>query len=140
MCLAVFAVNYDVMSLHSSGSVDDGEGVEIDERNENVDCEEDRCIKLKGGLGNMHRRKQQVILQIKRYKVNSEPEKYYHAKHLLYFLWHNDDELINGFSSYHHSYLSKQETIQENAKLFNDDCELFDLSQEDLDSNTMQTS
>ena len=71
--------------------------------------------------------------------MNSEPEKYYHAKILHYFPWHNEDELIDGFSSYHHSYLSKQETIQENAKLFNDDCELFDLSQEDLGSNTMQT-
>ena len=47
---------------------------------------------------------------------------------------------LDGFSSYHHSYLSKQETIQENAKLFNDDCELFDLSQEDVDSNTVQTA
>ena len=85
----------------------------------------------------MCRRKQQVILQTKRYKVNSEPEKYYHAKLLLYFPWHNEDELIDGFSSYHHSYLPKQETIQENTKLFNDDCELFDLSQEDLDSNAV---
>ena len=62
MCLAVFAVNYDVVSSHSSGSVDDGGGVKIEEGNENADCEVVRCIKLKGGLGYMCRRKQQAIL------------------------------------------------------------------------------
>ena len=63
MSLAVFAVNYDVVSSHSSGSVDDGEGEDIDEGNENADCDEDRCIKLKGSLGYMHRRKHHAILQ-----------------------------------------------------------------------------
>ena len=40
---------------------------------------------------------------------------------------------------YHESYLSKQETIHTNAHNFNDDCEVFDLSPEDIDNNVPES-
>ena len=42
-------------------------------------------IKLKNGPGTMRKRKTEAILQTRRYKIHSEPEKYYHSKLLQYY-------------------------------------------------------
>ena len=75
----------------------------------------------------------------RRHKINFEPEKYYHAKLLLYFPWCRQDELISGFTSYFESYMSKVMVIQNNAEHFNDDCDLFDIANEDLENGVAQT-
>ena len=41
--------------------------------------------KLQKGLGVIRKRKQQTILHTRRSKIYTEPEKYYHAKLLLYY-------------------------------------------------------
>ena len=43
--------------------------------------------KLQKGLGVIRKRKQQVILCTRRYKIHTEPEKYYHGKLFLYYPW-----------------------------------------------------
>ena len=51
-------------------------------------------IKLQKGLGVIRKRKQQAILRTRRYKVHTEPEKYYRAKLLLYYQWNHEDDII----------------------------------------------
>ena len=60
-------------------------------------------------------------------------------KLILYYPWITEEELIKKFSTYHDSYISKQDVIHNNANQFNDDCELFDLSPEDIENNIPQS-
>ena len=125
VCLAEFAVNYDVAqkgkkrtndSDQSSGSACVG-----------------RKIKLRNELGYMQKRKTPSILRTRKFKVAVEPERYYHSKLILYYPWFNEDTLIDGFASYQLSYEDKQGTIIANAQLFNDDCEAFDIDIDAVD-------
>ena len=141
MCLAKFAVNYDVISTtvdddvgnHENCYEDDGDIKLTDETSES------NKITLKNRLGYMRKRKKESILQTRRYTSHRQPEKYYHSKLILYYPWITEEELINGFSTYHDSYISKQDVIHHNANRFNDDCELFDLSPEDIENNIPQS-
>ena len=146
MCLATFAVNYDV--CYSISKDDDIAGIEeADEEEEidNDDIEHEKqfniqpTITLKCKLGYMRKQKQEAILRTRRYKISTEPEKYYHSKLLLYYSWTTESDIITGFNTHHESYISKQETIHTNAHNFNDDCEVFDLSPEDIDNNVPES-
>ena len=57
--------------------------------------------KLQKGLGVIRKRKQQTILLTRRYKIHTEPEKYYHAKLLLYYPWNEEDDILSTYRSYH---------------------------------------
>ena len=122
MCLATFAVNYDVDV--SSTINDETEEIELSDT-DYTEAENVKKIHLKNGLGVMRQRRQEAILRTKRYKVHTEPEKYYHAKLLLYYPWETENDLIAGFSSYQESYRNKQNALQQNSLKFNDDCKLF---------------
>ena len=91
-------------------------------------------MKLQKGLGIIRKRKQEAILQTRRYKIHTKPEKYYHPKVLLYYPWNNKDDIILPFTTYHESYISKQDIIHESAKRFNEDCVAFDLDLQDLET------
>ena len=113
MCLATFAVNYDVVSaVHTCDmeEMDTDEGTEEDmyaERQiKNGECGMPETIKLKDGLGYMRKRKQESILRTKRYKAHIEPEKYFHSQLLLYYPWCNEDDIIAGFASYEQSHFT----------------------------------
>ena len=58
-------------------------------------------MKLQKGLGVIRKRKQEAKLHTRRYKIHAEPEKYYHAKLLLYFPWNNEDDIISALTTYH---------------------------------------
>ena len=66
-------------------------------------------MKLQKGLGVIRKRKQQAILHTRRYKIHTEPEKYYHSKLLLYYPWNEEDDILSTYRSYHDSYISEQE-------------------------------
>ena len=83
----------------------------------------------------MRKRKQESILRTKRYKAHIEPEKYFHSQLLLYYPWCIEDDIIAGFVSYEQSHFTKQETVHANADLFNEECEVFDMSPEDVENN-----
>ena len=142
MCLATFAVNYNVCYSVSKDNDIIGIG-EADEEEEvdNIDKELENqsnmqpMITLKQKLSYMRKRKQEAILRTRRYKISTEPEKYYHSKLFLYYPWTTESDIIGGFNSYHESYISKQDIIHSNAYNFNDDCEVFDLSPEDIENN-----
>ena len=75
---------YDV--IKSSTQTEEAEDVNTQEYMYNTENPETLTkIKLQKGLGVIRKRKQQAILCTRRYKVHTEPEKYYHAKLLLYY-------------------------------------------------------
>ena len=76
----------------------------------------------------------------RRYKIHAEPEKYYHSKLLLYYPWNNEDDMISAFTTYHESYMSKQDIIHKNAKRFNEDCVAFNLELQDLENDIPQSA
>ena len=138
MCLAKFAVNYDVTQAHHEFiEMQETDTHELSETEEYDSCTK---IRLKDGLGYMQKRKQKAILHVTRYKVQTEPEKYYHAKLILFYPWKNEDDLITGFNSYVESYIHKQDIIHQNAQLFNEDCERFDSALEAFENDVIPQS
>ena len=109
MCLATFAVTYDV--IQSATKKEETDGVK-DEEEEMQNTENDNSvttIKLQKGLGIIRNRKQEAILHTRRYKIHTEPGKYYHSKLLLYYPWNNEDDIISPLTTYHDSYISLQD-------------------------------
>ena len=82
----------------------------------------------------MRKRKRQSILRVKHFKLATEPERYYHSKLMLYFPWFKEEDLLVNFMSYQASYHSRMSIIQRNADIFNDDCDAFDISPDEADS------
>ena len=111
MCLATFAVTYDVIQSATKKEETDG-GKDEEEEMQNTENDNSLTrIKLQKGLGVIRKRKQEAILCTRRYKIHAEPEKYYHAKLLLYYPWNNENDLISPLTTYHESYISKQDVI-----------------------------
>ena len=139
ICLATFAVMYDV--IQSSTETAETEDVNTQEDMYNPENPETSTkIKLQKGLGIMRKRKQQAILCTRRYKLHTEPEKYYHAKLLLYYPWNKEDDIISTYQSYQDSYISKQHIIHQNAQQFNEDCVAFDIDLQDIEQNIPQSA
>ena len=85
MCLAKFAVNYNVTQAnHEFIEMQETDANELSETEEYDSCTK---ITLKDGLGYMQKRKQEAILGVMRYKLQTEPEKYYHSKLILFYPW-----------------------------------------------------
>ena len=140
MCLATFAVTYDVIQCATQKEDMDTDNEEEEEmQNTKIDSSL-TTIKLQKGLGVIRKRKQEAILHTRRYKIHTEPEKYYHAKLLLYYPWHNEDDIISPFTTYHESYINKQHIIHQNAEKFNEDCVAFDVDMSDLENNIPQSA
>ena len=131
MCLATFAVTYDVIQSATKKEETDG-GNEKEEEMQNTKNDNSLMMKLQKELGVIRKRIQEAILHTRRYKIHKEPEKYYHAKLLLYYPWHNEDDIISPFTTYHESYINKQDIIHQNAEKFNEECLAFDVDLADL--------
>ena len=113
ICLAAFAVMYDVIqSSRKTAAETHNVNTEEDMHNtENADTL--TKWKLQKGLGVIRKRKQQAKLHTRRYKIHTEPEKYYHAMLLLYYPWNEEDNILSTYRSYHDSYISKQDIIHQ---------------------------
>ena len=141
ICLATFAVTYDVIQSapkkkkEETNSVSDKEEMQNTENDNSV-----TRIKLLKGLVVIRKRKQEAILSTRRYKIHAEPGKYYHSKLLLYYPWNHEDDIISPFTTYHNSYISKQDIIHQNAKRVNEDCVAFDVDLQDLENNIPQSA
>ena len=115
ICLATFAVTYDV--IQSSTNTEETEDVNAKEEMQNTENDNSLTkMKLQKGLGVIRKRKQEAILCTRRYKIHAEPEKYYHSKFLLYYPWNHEDDILSTYTTYHNSYMSKQDIIHQNAK------------------------
>ena len=100
MCLATFAVTYNV--IQSSKKKEETDGVS-DEEEEMQNTENNNSvtkIKLQKGLVVIRKIKQEVILHTRRHTIHTEPEKYYHSKLLLYYPWNNEVDIISSFTTY----------------------------------------
>ena len=53
---------------------------------------------------------------------------------MLYFPWFKEEDLLADFTSYQASYHSRMSIVQRNADIFNDDCDAFDISPDEADS------
>ena len=140
MCLATFVDTSDVIQSSTKKEETDGAS---DKEEEMQNTENDNSvtkIKLKKGLVVIRKRKQEAILCARRYKIHAEPEKYYYAKLLLYYTLNNEDDIISAFTTYHKSYMSKQDIIHRNAKRFSEDCMGFDLDLQDVENNIPQSA
>ena len=103
MYIEAFAVTYDVIQSATKTEETDGiNGTEEEMQNTGNGNFVTR-MKLQKGLGIIRKRKQESILQTRRYKIHTEPEKHYHAKLLLYYPWNNEDDIILPFTTYHES-------------------------------------
>ena len=139
ICLATFAVMYDVIQSSTKTAETHNVNTEEDMHNtENADTL--TKWKLQKGLGVIRKRKQQAVLCTRRYKIHTEPEKYYHAKLLLYYPWNEEDDILSTYKSYHNSYISKQDIIHQNAQKFNEECVAFDIDLQDLENNIPQSA
>ena len=138
MCLAKFAVIYNVTQAHDEFI--DMQETDAHELSETEEYNSSTKIRLKDGLGYMQKRKQEAILHVTRYKMQTQPEKYYHAKLILFYPWTNEDDLITGFNSYMQSYIHKQDIIHKNAQSFNEDCERFDSALEAFENDVIPQS
>ena len=115
ICLATFAVTYDV--IQSSTKTEETEDVNAEEEMQSAENNNSVTrMKFQKGLGVIRKRKQESILHTRRYKIHAEPEKYYHSKLLLYYPWNHEDDIISTYTTYHDSYMSKQDIIHQNAK------------------------
>ena len=114
-CLATFAVTYDV--IQSSTKTAETEDVNAEEEMHNTE-NVNFVIKMKlhKDLGVIRKKKQEAMLCTRRYKIHAGPEKYYHAKLLLYYPWNHVDDIISTYTTYHDSYMSKQDIIHQNAE------------------------
>ena len=128
MYLATFAVTYDVIQYATKKEETDGVNDEEEVMQNTENDNSLKRMKLQKGLGVIRKRKQEAILCTRRYKIHTEPEKYYHTKLLLYYPWNNEDDIISAFTTYHESYISKQDIIHHNAERFNEDCVAFDVN------------
>ena len=84
ICSATFAIMYNVIQSSTQTEETDDMNTQQDMYN-TENPETSTKIKLPKRLGIIRKRKQQAILCTRRYKVHTEPEKYYHAKLLLYY-------------------------------------------------------
>ena len=92
-CFTTFTVMYDLIQPSTkTGETQDVNTVEDTQNTENPQTV--TKMKLQKGLGVIRKRKQQAILCTRRYKIHMEPEKYYHAKLLLYYPWNDEDDII----------------------------------------------
>ena len=138
ICLVTFAVTYDV--IQSSTKTEETEDVNAEEMQNTENDNSLTKIKLQKGLGLLRERKWEAILHTRRYKIHAEPEKYCHSKLLLYYLWNHEDDIISTYTTYHNSYMSKQDIIHQNAQKFNEDCVAFDVDLQDLENNKPQSA
>ena len=85
MCLATFAVTYDVIQSATKKEETDGVSDKEEEMQNTGNVNSVTRIKFQKGLGVIWKRKQEAILCTRRYKIHTEPERYYHLKLLLYY-------------------------------------------------------
>ena len=139
MCLVKFAVNYEPVfknpnTLHTDdyNDIHNHSDEEDDESQNRATC---NVIHLKNNLGVMHKQKSESILCVKSYKMNIEPDKYYHARLLLYLPWHTEDELLGEYVTYRHHYVECNDVIEHNAHAFHLHSNEMDAAIENITEN-----
>ena len=140
MCLAKFAVNYNTttsgksLPAKNSGNQLESDG-EDGENDENDAKKHQHIINLSKGLGTMTKRKHEAIIQVKSYKLITEPEKYYYSRLMLYWPWHSEDDILGQFGTYIDHYKEVHIIVDENALHFNQFHSDIDIAMDNLAEN-----
>ena len=146
MCLAKFAVNYEVVY---SNTVNDSKENEITEDNDILDEEEDiidnstggkekrkqEIIQLRNGMGYMRKRRRESVLRTHKVRLLSDPEKYYHSLLMLYWPWRDEESLKGRFKTYQYHYMSVKNIVDHNAQHFSQNTEHLDHAMDMLTEN-----
>ena len=111
VCLADFAVDYDVCYRNTQWQRDDNDNDILSSQRSTV-RDTSAIITLNDGLGKMRRRKTRAILMTHRFSQEKEPEKYYHSELMLYTPWRDEDrDLLGAFETYSESYVEHSDEI-----------------------------
>ena len=87
-----FMHHVKVMTCDVLADVDDSDDDNVDKIG--ISSHQSEIIILCNNLGEMQKQKTEATLWVKTYRQNTEPEKYYHSRLIVYFPWSNEDELI----------------------------------------------
>ena len=100
------------------------------------------CTKItfKDGVAYMHKRKQGAVWGVRRYKLQTEPQKYYYSKLILFYPWKNEDDLVTGFNFLYGVIHWQTGCYTQNAKSFHEDCERFDSALEAFENDVIPQS
>jgi len=110
VCLADFAVEYDVY-YKSSNKKDDDADVQVTQKASTRNIY-DNIITLNNGMGKMRHRKTRAILLTHIFSQQTEAEKHYHAELMLYTAWRDEDgDLLGQFNTYSESHASRRDEI-----------------------------
>jgi hypothetical protein len=105
MCLADFAVEYDVCYGGQQSSRDDVQP-------SNDTNEFDRVISLQKGMGKMRHRKVRAVMLTHKFSVEKEPEKFYHSQLMLFIPWRDEEnDLLGGCHTYAEAHTAKESEI-----------------------------
>ena len=151
MCLAKFAVSYDVVCSQNKDQDDqyplDHESdigiLDDDIHNDNNQIEDSggsgkskkEVIQLKTELGFMRKRKRESVLRTNKVKLTVDPEKYYHSFLMLFFPWSSEENLKGTFETYEEQYKSNRNIVDHNASHFNHNSDHLDNAIDALTKN-----
>ena len=79
--------------------------------------------------------KNESILCVTSFKQHKEPEKYYHAHLILYLPWCNEDQLLDGGTTYQEYYEHVQDVVEHNAQNFHFHNDQMDAAINDIADN-----
>jgi len=116
MCLADFAVNFDLVS---NSNKETGTENDVLPPTETSKSQKRKRIRLKNGMGVMIQRKKRSIMRYHKFSKDKEPEKYFHSMLMLFMPWRNETkDLLDSFNTYSEAFTSKQDTVLNNKKKF----------------------
>ncbi len=130
-CLASFAANYSYSSKVLDEEETDNPDVLPPQESEASKPGPKRAprMKLKDKMGTIIPRTKSAIVRLHRYSMHKEREKYFHAQLMLFLPWRNEEQLIEGYSSYEEHYVQVQHTVIANAEPFNRNLEEIEEAQ-----------
>ena len=134
ICLVTLAVTYDV--IQSSTKTAETKDVTAEEEMQNA--ENDNSVikdEIAKRIGCYQEEETGGNTTYKKVQNPCRTRKYYHSKLLMYYPWNQEDDIISTYTTYHDSYMSKQDIIHWNAKKINEDCVAFDMDLQDLENN-----
>ena len=111
LCLADFAVEYDVCYKRAVNDADDDvQPTDLDQQQQEESSA--NVVRLSGGMGKMRHRKSRSILLTHRYSKDNEPEKHYHAELMLYTAWRDEQrDLLASSDTYSEAYVDRRDEI-----------------------------
>ena len=132
ICLAEFAANYSANIRNENDS--DGNEHTPSALEGNHDVEKQNLIRLKNGLGTMHKRRQEAIIRFHKYNIERESEKYYRGKLMLYVPWRKeDDDILCESESYFEQYRLKLNEVTMMEQRYSHNAQTLEEAQHDLD-------